>query len=57
VDAAVDVAAPKDTKSSAYVGVATFFECRRVGVNTTATEGSWHPYESAALVDSAVCCR
>ncbi len=46
-----------DTKSNAYIGVASFFECRRVGVNTTAVEGDWHPFASAGVVDSAVCCR
>lgn len=46
-----------DTKSAAYIGVASFFECRQVGVNTAATEADWHPYESAATVDSAVCCH
>jgi hypothetical protein len=46
-----------DKKNNLYVGVATFSECRRVGVNQATAEGMWHPLETPALVGAAICCQ
>lgn len=46
-----------DTKNDANIGVSTFFDCRRVGVNNLNHEGAWHPLGSIVLLEGTVCCR